>query len=188
MKPYVPSLLLSAELEGGPLLDEALQFCAERLRRPESEVRRALRGDDQEAHSTLRYAIAKGLSVYLARIGGGIYAVYLYGSAMKGEARPFSDIDLLVLVDRKLDQVRAFLGRVDLALVTAYRSLLGTKDDPASLLDIHLVDVGEEEARQGYGALVGSARISPVCLWRVTPKVSGAPMARSPRTSVTERG
>lgn len=181
MGPYIPSMLLGPEMETAPLLDLAVRFCARRLGKSERDVLRDLAGEDPEAHSTLRYSIAKGLSEHLGRLGRAIRAVYLYGSAMNGDARACSDIDLIVVVDRKLDQAQTLLRRLDLALVTSYRALLGGEAGLTSLLDVHFVDAEEEEKRQGYGAILCSTETSPVCLWRDTPRVSGAPLAGGPR-------
>ena len=176
-----PSMILEPEMDAAPLLDCAVRFCATRLGKSEKEIVRALEAGDPGAHSTLRYAIAKGLSAHLAGLGRSIQAVYLYGSSMNGDARAGSDIDLIVIVGRKLDQAQALLRRLDVALVTAYRDLLEDDAGPRSILDVHLVDVDEEVERRGYGAVVHSSETSPVCLWRDTPRVSGAPLAGSPR-------
>jgi predicted nucleotidyltransferase len=187
--PYTPSLLLEPEIEADLLLDQAVEFCKRRLGKSEREVRLGLAQEDPEVHSTLRYAIAKGLSEHLGRLGRAVRAVYVYGSAMNGDAGACSDIDLVVIVGHKLDQAVALLRRLDLALVTSYRALIECERRPASLLDVHLVDVEEEEKRHGYGAVVCSTRTSPVCLWRYTPRVSGAPLAGSPHaSSLTARG
>jgi predicted nucleotidyltransferase len=179
--PHLPSMILEPEMDAAPLLDAALRFCSLRLGRTEKEILEDLRREEREAHSSLRYAMAKGLSEYLARLGRSIQGVYLYGSTMNGDARAGSDIDLIVVVGRKLDQAQALLRRLDLALLTAYRELLGSEVGPRSILDVHLVDADEEVERQGYGAVVHSTETSPVCLWRDTPRVSGAPLAGSPR-------
>ncbi len=176
-----PSMILEPEMNAAPLLDCAVRFCATRLGKDEREIVCALQSGEPEAHSTLRYAIAKGLSEHLAGLGCSIQAVYLYGSSMNGDARAASDIDLIVIVRRVLDQAQALLRRLDVALATAYRDLLGDEEGLRSMLDVHLVDADEEVERRGYGALVHSTETSPVCLWRDTPRVSGAPLAGSPR-------
>jgi predicted nucleotidyltransferase len=181
MKPDTPSVLLAPEVKAERFFDRAIAFCANRSKEDEAQIYEALKEQDPVVHSTFRYAIAKGLAIYLGELNGGVRGVYLYGSAMQGEAHPFSDIDLIVLVGQKRDRIMALLRGVDLALVTVYRTLLNTSDTPWSLLDVHLVDLREKKMRQGYGAILDSAGIRPVCLWRYTPKVSGAPLAGGPR-------
>lgn len=166
MSPNTPSGLLAAELEAEVLLDRAVMFCANRLHMTEIRVVQTLQRGEPEVHSTLRYAVAKGVGDYLRELGCGFRAVYLYGSAMNGNAGIASDIDLIIIVEHKLDQVCNLLQRLDLALVTSYRMLLGFAYGPASLLDVHIVDVEEERKRDGYGAVLCSPETSPVCLWR----------------------
>ncbi len=183
-----PSGLLAAELEAEVLLDRALVFCADRMHRSGDQVVQALREGEAEVHSTFRYAVAKGLGAYLGNLGCDFRAFYLYGSAMNGEAGIASDIDLIIVVEHKLDQVRRLLQRLDLALVTSYRSLLGLTSGPVTLLDVHLVDVEERKMRHGYGAVLCSSETSPVCLWRLSPKVSGPLLVRGPRSVFNVRG
>jgi predicted nucleotidyltransferase len=180
MGPNTPSGLLAAELEAEVLLDRALLFCADRMHVSTDQVVQALREGVPEVHSTLRYAVAKGLGDYLRNLRCDFRAVYLYGSTMTGNAGIASDIDLIVVVEHKLDQVRNLLQRLDLALVTSYRSLLGLTSGLAKLIDVHIVDVEERLKRHGYGAVLCSSETSPVCLWRLSPKVSGAPVGQGP--------
>lgn len=116
-------------------------------------------------HSLLRYAIAKRLANYLGQLGGGICGVYLYGSTMNDDAGPCSDIDLVVVVKRKRDQALLLLRCLDLALLTSCRAFIDPMRLPASLLDVHLVDVEEEKNRRGYGAILHSPQTHSVCLW-----------------------
>ena len=102
---------------------------------------------------------------YLGGLECGVRAVYLYGSTMNDEAGFCSDIDLIVLVERKRDQARVLLRQLDLALLTSYRTLIGEGHLPATLLDVHFVDEGEEKARRGYGAVLRSLHTGPVSLW-----------------------
>ena len=107
---------------------------------------------------------------------------------MNGNAGIASDIDLIIVVEHKLDQVCRLLQRLDLALVTSYRSLLGLTSGPVTLLDVHLVDVEERKMRHGYGAVLCASETSPVCLWRLSPKVSGPRWIRGPRSVFNVRG
>ncbi len=165
MRPDTPSMLVEAELDADVLLNSATSFCAKRLGLDELQVCHQLRVGSCQAHSTIRYAIAKKVANYLGQLGSGICGVYLYGSAMNDDAGPCSDIDLVILVERKLDQARILLQRLDLALLTSYRTLIGTAHLSRSLLDVHLVDVEEEKKRHGYGAVIRSLHTRPVCLW-----------------------
>ena len=168
MRPNAPSMLAETELDADALIKSAFSCCARQLNLDEQDVRQQLRDGSCQAHSSLRYAVAKRVADYLGQLGGGIRGVYLYGSAMNDTARSSSDIDLIVLVERKLDQARTLLQQLDLALLTSYRALIGTAPLPRSLLDVHLVDMEEEKTRRSYGAVIHSLQTSPVCLWRRT--------------------
>ena len=168
MRPNTPSMLAETELDADALLKSAVSCCARQLNLDEQDVRQQLRAGSCQAHSTLRYAVAKRVADYLGQLGGGIRGVYLYGSAVNDTARSCSDIDLVVVVERKLDQARTLLQQLDLALLTSYRALIGTAPLPRSLLDVHLVDMKEEKTRRSYGAVIHSLQTSPVCLWQRT--------------------
>jgi len=168
MRLNAPSMLTRTELDADALLQSCIVCCAKQLNLDEQSVHRQLRNGSCQAHSLLRYTIAKRLADYLGRLGGGICGVYLYGSAMNDTAQPNSDIDLVILVERKLDQARTLLQQLDLALLTSYRALIGIARVPRSLLDVHLVDTEEEKMRRSYGAVIHSLQTSPVCLWKRT--------------------
>lgn len=160
-----PSGLLAAELESEELLNCAMAFCADRLHVDVEQAVIALRNGEALTHSTLRYGIAKSIAGYLGGLECGVCGVYLYGSAMNGDAHIASDIDLIIIVHRKLDQAYALLQRLDLALVTSYQGLLGPIHGPARLLDVQFVDVEEQQKHGGCGAILRSVEARPVCLW-----------------------
>ena len=166
MTPNTPSGLLAAEIEADVLFDRALMFCAKRRHTSADQVIQTLREGNPEAHSTFRYAVAKGLANYLGNLGCEFHALYLYGSTMNGNAGIASDIDLIIVVPHKLDQVFSLLQRLDLALVVSYQALLGVAYGPTSLLNVHLVTTEEKQERHGYGAVLCSPETSPICLWR----------------------
>jgi len=162
-------MLVETELDTDVLLDRAISFCTEKLGQDQLQVRQHLSNGSRKAHSTLRYAIAKRTAEYLGQLDCGIRGVYLYGSAMSDDAGLCSDIDLIVLVERKLDQARTLLQRVDLALLASYRALIGSQYLPPTLLDVHLVDVKEEQKCRGYGVVIRSLQTCPVSLWEYSP-------------------
>ena len=158
-------MLIAPELDTDALLTAALLSCASKLGQNVVQLRAQLGNGSPAAHSTLRYVIAKKVARYLGKLQCGIRGVYLYGSTMNDEAGLGSDIDLLVLVERKRDQARILLLQLDLALLTSYRTLIGEGYSPATLLDVHFVDGEEEKAHRGYGAVLHSLHTSPVSLW-----------------------
>lgn len=165
--PDSPSMLIGSEMDADALLSGALALCAKQLGLDEPELLQQLRNNSPKTHSVLRYALAKGVAEYLRDLECGIRGVFLHGSTMTDEAGLASDIDLIVLVEKKVDQARTLLQHLGLALVTSYRALVG-REHLFSFLDVHLVDVKEERENHGYGALLHSPHTRPVSLWQHT--------------------
>lgn len=191
MLPQPPSGLLPCEVSARSLLEGAIAHCSRRLGIPCGSVLERLRNGDPGLHSTLRYAVAKGLSNHIAQLGCAFRGVYVYGSAIAHEATPCSDIDMIFVVSRTRDEVARLLLGFDLALATSYRSLLGLRSHPASLLDVRVVDTAQEAEGSGPGALLGGMFTKPVCLWRLAPETAGVlprGTRRRPPTPVSPRG
>jgi hypothetical protein len=169
MNVETPSGLLPSEAPAVALIERAIDRCARRRGEFSESTLERLRRGDPETHSSFRYALAKGLGEYLGGLGASFRALYVYGSAMGNAASPCSDIDLLIVVERRRDEVARLLLRIDLALATCYRELLQGAPAPASLLDVHVMDASEERERRGYGALLTGLGTCPVCLWRSSP-------------------
>ncbi len=155
-----PSVLLPCDAPVADLLESAIDDCARRHRVPADVVLRELEAGDRALHSTLRYNIAKRLSAYFAGLGTVFHEVYVYGSAVAEGANPVSDIDIIVVVDVKRDEVIRFLRRLDLSLAAHFRRLLGLRRYPTSLLDVRIVD-GAERTRDTMPGL----HTRPIRLW-----------------------
>lgn len=125
----------------------------------------ALRNGDQAAHSAFRYALAQGFCRYLAKLGPAFRALYIYGSTMNGGTHPASDVDVILWVHKKTDSIESLLRRLDRFLAQAYQALIGT-NRLEHLFDIHLVDDLDVQLRRGYGAMVQSIWLAPICIWR----------------------
>ena len=184
MPSRTPSGFLPAEMPTALLLEQALEACARRYGLPAENILRRLENGDREMHSAFRYGLAKGLSAYLASLGSVFREVYVYGSAIGESSNPASDIDVIVVVERRRDEIANLLKRLDLSLTSHYRCLLGLKRDPVSLLDIQVVDRIEQAERSGYGAVVDGLHTCPICLWRSDPATTGAARKESPRRSL----
>ena len=161
-----PSGLITSEIASSCVVFGALEQCARRSGTDEDEVLHLLVGGDRQAHSDLRYAIAKRLADHLKAIGAPFLGVYVYGSLMTDTAGIGSDIDMIVVVRERNDVVTRLLKSVDLVLTADYRLALGGSA-VSSLLDVHIVDATQERERQGYGALLADKHAAPVCLWRL---------------------
>ncbi len=179
-----PSGFVPAEVPNGILFKQALEVCAHRHGLSAEAVLRQLEKGDCRMHSTFRYGLAKGLSSYLASLGSIFHEVYVYGSSIKEAANPASDIDVIVVVERRRDEIANLLKRLDLSLTAHYRQLIGLERDPVSLLDVHVIDRIEQAERSGYGAVIDGLHTRPICLWRSTPATPGAFRKESPRRSL----
>ena len=177
----LPSGLLPAEVPNGMLFEQALEACSHRHGLSAAEVLRLLEEGNRQMHSTFRYGLAKGLSSYLASLGSIFLEVYVYGSSIKEAANPASDIDVIVVVERRRDEIMNLLKRLDLSLTAHYRRLVGLERDPISLLDIHVIDRKEQAEQSGYGAVIHGMHTRPICLWRSDPSNLGAHRKAGPQ-------
>ncbi|MFW0861030.1 MAG: hypothetical protein AAGT88_02840 [Dethiobacter sp.] len=102
---------------------------------------------DENVHSRLRYALAKGIADYLGSIAENLDSVYVYGSTMNDNARLCSDIDLLVKVKSKSGGTEKALKILDSCLLIDYRILMADEQVKMSyMLDVHMID--EEDVLQ----------------------------------------
>jgi len=104
------------------------------------------------------------LGRYLGGLGVSFRAIYIYGSAMTESSSPCSDIDIIVVVDQRRDEVNRLLRGLDLALVSHLRSLSPQSSRMASLLDVRVVEQGQSPVDP---SVIGPFT-RPVCLWRGT--------------------
>ena len=179
-----PSGFITADLSIGVLFEQAIAACSKRHVCPPDEVLHRLETGDRRIHSTFRYGVAKGLSAHLESLGPVFHGVYVYGSAIGDDSGPASDIDLIVVVATRCEQLTWFLKRLDLCLATAYRGLVRGGKEPASLLDIRIINLQEQDERTGAGPVLGGLHTRPICLWRSDPAITGALRKEGPRRSL----
>lgn len=171
---------MPTELPGDVLFTDALQFCCRVHSVSPDEALHCLESGHRKFHSSFRYGLAKGLSTYLGSLGCVVQEVYVYGSTMDGEAHLASDIDVLLVVRKGRDELKRLLGLLDISLASWYRQLIGLKMNPASLLDVHLLEGSEIAERSGNGIALTGWNTRPVCLWR-------SPVGRRVGASCRER-
>ena len=169
-----PSGLVPVDLPSA-VFEQAFDVCSKAHGHSAEEVLHRLDTGDRELHSTFRYGVAKGLAEYLKSLGSVFRGVYVHGSAIGQRSSPASDIDLIVLVGRRRDELSRFLGQLDLAIVTSYRRLVRSAGGVTNLLDIQIVDEREQEEQSGYGAVIHGVHTRPICLWRSHPATHGGP-------------
>lgn len=176
---------VTAEFPDEALFNGALESCARVHGTTIDEVLSRLEQGDRKFHSSFRYGLAKGLGGYLGALGCAFREVYVYGSTMEGLANPASDIDVIVVVRKRRDEILRLLGMLDVAITACYRRLVGLKTNPSSLLDVHIVEDGEEIGRSGHGAVLAGLNTRPVCLWRSPPaQTAGTPVEWGPRLPI----
>lgn len=176
-----PSSLICAEVPNGDLFGDALNICARLYGCSSEEVLHRLEKGDREVHSSFRYSLAKGLSCYLGSLGTGFREVYVYGSSIGERANLASDIDVIIVVERRRDEVINLLKKLDVSLTSHYRCLIGSARTPTSLLDIHVIERKAQDECTGPGAMIDGLHTRPICLWRSNPGSKGGfPHGKSP--------
>ena len=178
-----PSGFIAADVSIVPLFEQAVDACSKRYGCPPDDVLRRLEAGDRQVHSSFRYGIAKGLSVHLGSLGAVFRGVYVYGSSIGDASGPASDIDLIVVVTARCDELVCLLKRLDLCLVTGFRRLVRGGRDLKSLLDVRIVDLEEQEERSGGSLVLDGLHTRPICLWRSDPAATGAFRKEGPRRS-----
>ena len=146
----------------------AFDFCEERLRKNRSEVIRSFRQGNKPTHSYFRYGLAKKIGAYLGSFSESLFEVYIHGSSVKDKSGPGSDIDIIILVDHKLEPFKLLLFKLNDEIEFFYNELM-KRDFFAggfsSFLDAKLVNRSEYESRMGFGAVINSANKAPIKIW-----------------------
>jgi hypothetical protein len=162
---------MSVAAEG--ILAQALSYCAGKmgLDGPQTATER-MRQRDGVARGYCLYSVAKQVAEAIGSLDGNVRAVYTFDCDATPEDECLSEIargmplvHLLVWAQRKTAALRALVSALDRALVRAYANVLG-EGQPASLLDVQVIDDADVGRRSGYGALLGSVYHRPVQVWQ----------------------
>jgi predicted nucleotidyltransferase len=137
---------------GDLVLEAALVALSARERKPVRALVEALRAGDRRLHAELRLALAWAIRHYLARDHPAVRAAYVVGSSLDDEARPASDLDLVLDIDSGDAALRARLEGLNLEVTKAYRRLVPGLPDDFRLLDLHVIEPGGEDG--GFRRLV----------------------------------
>lgn len=155
------------------ILAEALSYCAGKmdLDGPQTVAERLRQGDGVACGYCL-YSVAKQVAEAIGSLDGNVRAVYTFDCDATPEdeclgevARGMPLVHLLVWAQRKTAALCALVSALDRALVYAYADVLG-EGQPASLLDVQVIDDADVGRRSGYGALLGSMYHRPVQVWQ----------------------
>ncbi|MBI3947055.1 MAG: hypothetical protein HY321_14110 [Armatimonadetes bacterium] len=154
------------------LLNAALAVCAQKLEPGgDRDVIGRMREGDGAACGYYRAALAARVAAYLGEREQSVKSAYLFdydaASDEEGEecATPTSPVRLVVHVSEKTGALGALIQSLDSALTGQHARLVGTPE-LAHLLEAHVVDDAEAEARTGYGALLSARHRRPLQVWK----------------------
>lgn len=138
------------------LIKEALRFCREKANGRASGILGLRRGDEW-THSTFRYGLARQISNHLLNNYHEIKAVYIFGSTLEDKANSTSDIDIILVAQKKNKPLLCWIKRLKLDILQAYKKLVGDGTaDLKDLLDINIVDEKGFRNKKGYASLINS--------------------------------
>ena len=168
-----PAQPAETSVAAGDVLARALSYCAGKmdLDGPQTVIERMRQGDGVACGYCL-YSVAKQVAKAIGSLDGNVHAVYTFDCDATPEdeclgevVRGMPLVHLLVWTQRKTAALRALIAALDRALVRAYADVL-EEGQPASLLDVQVIDDADVERRSGYGALLGSMYHLPVQVWQ----------------------
>jgi hypothetical protein len=154
------------------ILAEALSYCACKMALDGPQVvAERIRHGDSGARGYCLYSIAKQVAKTIGSLDGNVRAVYTFDYDATPEDECLSEVvrgaplvHLLVWTQRRTAALRALVSALDRALVRGYAGALGN-GQPASLLDVQVIDDADVGSRSGYGALLSSMYHRPVQVW-----------------------
>lgn len=144
----------TAATPGSLALATALFALSVRERVPEATLVERLRQGDRRLHSELRLCIAWALRHLIGRAAGGGAEVHVVGSTLTEEARPASDLDLVVRAGEVSPEARAALDALNADVTRAYAALMAGLCDGFRLLDVHVVTPQEVASASGFAPLL----------------------------------
>ena len=157
------------------MVEEALEFCAEKVGLKDKEqARRVLLTGDCCACEYLRYALAQKMAEYMASVDDTITAVYIFepeqatggDAAIPSHPRLSPGFNLIVRVSRKSAALSSVVASLRAALAAEFARLGCPKANAlCSALEVGVVDEDEVEKRTGYGALINSLYVRPIEVW-----------------------
>jgi predicted nucleotidyltransferase len=113
--------------------------------------------------SAWRYKLAKRIYQYTKRRIAGLRGFYVYGSTATGQARPTSDIDLLVIHEDK-GRVKNVLEKLNSRLTRAANNQYQTR--MSSLLNVRICSPSEVQAGAPCCTILQSLHQPPLALER----------------------
>lgn len=145
---------------GAFILETALHHLAARQRTSESRLQSHLRKGDPGLHAQFRLVTARMLYMALDPGQKELRSMHVFGSSVGDEARPTSDIDLLVHVEDPNGRLVRKLHELGEELSQAYREMMATRLPEAfALLSVHVVTDEQVRQRTGLASVITSLHL-----------------------------
>jgi hypothetical protein len=164
----LPSVTSLAE----SILVKAIEFCAQKIGASNlTTVIDLLVQQDRTTCEYCRYGVAKQVATSLGAMDEHVQAAYILDCDATPEDRCFGTeahntdlIHLLVWTRRKTAAFDSLVEALDRALVQAWSDTIGVRQ-PATLLDVQVMDDVDVEQRYGYGAFRTWMHQQPIQIW-----------------------
>lgn len=163
------------------ILDAALHHLAAVRRSEPPEIAARLRSGDASCHADYRVSVAHMLHAALRPDYPGLRAMKLFGSSLRAEAKPTSDVDLVVHVASHKDPLVRGMERLSRELGRGFQTMVPGLPRDFELLDLHFVDDADVAAGRGYASVL-SGRHEPALRLGHQPVLPG--VRRNPSSSL----
>lgn len=128
------------------MLSNAIEYCSNSSngKKTTSDVLEELKTQDNIIHSRFRNSIARDIYKHIVcNYGSLIKEVRLFGSTMEYNAGKYSDIDIIIRVEKAGSEILENIKRLNRILTEEYYYLIQEKIDQYSyLIDPHIIDDG----------------------------------------------
>lgn len=151
------------------ILDAALHHLAAVRRGDVHDVTELLREGDASCHADYRVSVAHMLYASLRPDHPGLRRMSLFGSSLRAEATPASDIDLVVHVASHDDPLVRVMQRLARELSRGFHELVPDLPPDFGLLDLHFVDDEDVETGRGFASVLTGRHEPGMRLGRQAP-------------------
>ena len=138
------------------VFDQAILFCIEKSGKTREEILNYLEDPaDDWLPATFRYGLAEALKKYLTARNSTIKAIYIFGSSVSGTKCPTADIDLILWVSQKTEELNSLLKDIDRFLTDEYTERVGGRAKGLKhLLDLKIVNDEDVEYGRNCSCLI----------------------------------
>lgn len=144
---------------GDVAFDMGLMLAASEDGTSPSQVLGDLQEGNPHRHAQVRHQIARALSCCLRWEATDIRSIHVIGSAVEGQARRASDLDLVIRVPEEDARLEASLELINQDLTDAFREAVGSVSQDFLLLDLHYVTDEDFESPGGISVALESPNV-----------------------------